>query len=224
MRDTSAFCNKSVVNRDQLRELQMQLAEDRAANRGEGEQAAKAALVRDRMTAAGVPAAYRDVAPDGSCLKRLEDGFGYWIAGTDNGTGKTTRAARMVRTWIERGHVSASFVRCAGIKAIETGDRLGDEARWIGAGLLVLDDLGKEPRSEWVAARILDVVDARVSAGKPIIVTSNLSIAGWRDALAAGGKVRPDTASALYSRLNGACEAVHIEGADMREGAWQGAR
>lgn len=209
---------KAVVTRDELRELQMQLARDRAANRGEGDAAARAAVVRERMTAAGVPAAYRDVAPDSSCLQRLESGFGYWIAGMENGTGKTTRAARMVRTWIERGHVSAAFVRCAGIKAIER-DKSDDVARWVSVGLLVLDDLGKEPRSEWVAARVLDVVDARVAARKPIIVTSNTTMAGYRDALVHGG-VRTDTAAAIYSRLNGACEALHVTGEDMRQGMW----
>ena len=87
-------------------------------------------------------------------------------------------------------------------------------------GLLVLDDLGKEPRNEWIAARILDVVDARVSAQKPVIVTSNMTLAGYRDALVAGG-VRSYTAAALYSRLNGACEALHVRGNDMRESLWE---
>lgn len=212
---------RSVVTRAELAEMQMELARQAAARRGEAaSDAVRQTLIRERMTAADVPAAYRDVAPDGTCLERLESGFGYWIAGSENGTGKTTRAARMVRTWIERGHVSAAFVRCAGIKAFDKSQsRIGDEARWVSVGLLVLDDLGKEPRSEWIAARILDVVDARVSAQKPVIVTSNMTLAGYRDALVAGG-VRSDTAAALYSRLNGACEALHVTGNDMRESLW----
>ena len=213
---------RSVVTRAELAEMQMELARQAAARRGEAaSDAVRQPLIRERMTAADVPAAYRDVAPDGTCLERLESGFGYWIAGSENGTGKTTRAARMVRTWIERGHVSAAFVRCAGIKAFDKSQsRIGDEARWVSVGLLVLDDLGKEPRNEWIAARILDVVDARVSAQKPVIVTSNMTLAGYRDALVAGG-VRSYTAAALYSRLNGACEALHVRGNDMRESLWE---
>ena len=213
---------RSVVTRAELAEMQMELARQAVARRGEAaSDAVRQTLIRERMTAADVPAAYRDVAPDGTCLERLESGFGYWIAGSENGTGKTTRAARMVRTWIERGHVSAAFVRCAGIKAFDKSQsRIGDEARWVSVGLLVLDDLGKEPRNEWIAARILDVVDARVSAQKPVIVTSNMTLAGYRDALVAGG-VRSYTAAALYSRLNGACEALHVRGNDMRESLWE---
>lgn len=212
---------RSVVTRAELAEMQMELARQAAARRGDAaSDAVRQTLIRERMTAADVPAAYRDVAPDGTCLERLESGFGYWIAGEENGTGKTTLAARMVRTWIERGHVSAAFVRCAGIKAFDRSQsRIDGEARWVSVGLLVLDDLGKEPRSEWIAARILDVVDARVSAQKPVIVTSNMTLAGYRDALVAGG-VRSDTAAALYSRLNGACEALHVTGNDMRESLW----
>lgn len=211
--------SKAVVTRDELREMQMDLARQRAARRGAGDEVARSAILRERMSAAGVPLAYRDVAADRDSLPRLEAGSGFWIAGTDNGTGKTTRAARMVRAWLERGHGTAAFVRCPGIRAVDRGAST-EQGRWVSAGLLVLDDLGKEPRSEWVAARVLDVVDARASAGRPIVVTSNLSIAMYRDALVAGG-IRNDTAAALYSRLNGICEALHVEGTDMREGKWE---
>jgi len=42
--------------------------------------------------------------------------------------------------------------------------------------LLVLDDLGAEKTSEWVNDRLYLIVNRRYESGKPVVVTTNLSL------------------------------------------------
>lgn len=48
--------------------------------------------------------------------------------------------------------------------------------------LLIIDDLGIERNTEYALEQVYAVIDERYKAGKPLIITTNLTIAQIRDA------------------------------------------
>ena len=58
----------------------------------------------------------------------------------------------------------------------EEGDPDDTHAQLIGCDLLILDDLGTEIASDYVAAGLYDVVNARMLAGRPTIISTNLDM------------------------------------------------
>jgi DNA replication protein DnaC len=138
------------------------------------------------------------------------------------GVGKTHLAAALLRTIIERTGVRGRFCKMGDLlrrmrnsynPAIQTTEQqILDPI--LTCDLLVLDDLGKERLTEWVADTIDLVVDARYSAGRALIVTTNYpdvddseEINGlwWR----VGFRTR--------SRLHKMCRTVVLDGADYRD-------
>jgi DNA replication protein DnaC len=75
-----------------------------------------------------------------------------------------------------------------------------------GTGCLVLDDLDKINPSEWAKAQLFTAIDARVQAGKPILVTTNLS----------PGKLGERFGQPIVSRIVGACDVFEMPGRDRR--------
>ena len=78
--------------------------------------------------------------------------------------------------------------------------------RVVGAGLLVIDDLGTEKRGEWVAERLTMIVDERHKRNKPTIMTTNL---------------KPDelpgaVGERIASRLTAGATIVPVGGDDLR--------
>ena len=47
--------------------------------------------------------------------------------------------------------------------------------------LLILDDFGAERNTEYALEQLFNVIDARYQAGKPLILTSNLSLADLKN-------------------------------------------
>jgi DNA replication protein DnaC len=81
------------------------------------------------------------------------------------------------------------------------------------AELLVLDDLGAEKTSEWVAETLNLIVNTRYSERRLTIFTSNFDIIDETD---------PDSLQArvgfrMFSRMHEMCEFIHMDGADYRE-------
>lgn len=191
---------------------------DRACREWEARQEAE--RVRARLDASGIPPAYRsaDVAdcppevrawaesPTAGLL--LQGGFG---------TGKTHAAC-------------AALIALAPTRSVRftTVDRMlrerrdsfsGAEAegsvagRFLNAGALCLDDLGKERQTEWGVAALFEVVDARLSRGLPTIVTTNYAGRELLARMSAGGDAT--TAKAIVSRMAGYDRAV-LAGGDRR--------
>lgn len=73
--------------------------------------------------------------------------------------------------------------------------------------LIVLDDFGSERSTEGMKELAYSVLDARVTSGLPLIVTTNLGLADFRTV---GEKQR------LYSRLYQSCVFVEAKGSDKR--------
>lgn len=72
--------------------------------------------------------------------------------------------------------------------------------------LLVLDDLGKQRLTDWVAEQFYVLIDGLWSGQKQVVITTNLTPAGLQAHLS----------PALVSRLLGLCHIVPLDGKDLR--------
>ena len=130
------------------------------------------------------------------------------------GTGKTSAAVGAMRVL----HFAGAYCIYGTLPFIMESlrpVRPGDDAtalrmsidRVVGAGLLVIDDLGTEKRGEWVAERLTMIVDERHKRNKPTIVTTN---------------IKPDdlpgaVGERIASRLTAGATIVVASGDDLRK-------
>lgn len=75
---------------------------------------------------------------------------------------------------------------------------------------LVLDDLDKVRPTEYGAEQVFNAIDRRLTAGIPLLVTSNLTPAEL------AGRYPEPYGSAIASRLGGECRVVQMQGSDRR--------
>lgn len=80
-------------------------------------------------------------------------------------------------------------------------------ARVLGAGLLVLDDLGAAHTTSWNVDAVYRVIDHRWSEMLPTIITSNFD----------PGTLSAQLSERVTSRLFGMCRTVELTGADRRQ-------
>ena len=81
------------------------------------------------------------------------------------------------------------------------------------ADLLVLDDLGAEHESyrEKEKQLLYSVIDTRIRNGKPMVVTTNLTLAQLKEKL-----TTEDGVARTYDRLMGMCTPIKVEGESKR--------
>ena len=129
------------------------------------------------------------------------------------GTGKTYAAACIVNALIDKGwrckmtSISSivSEMESWKVERQQILDELNDYA------LLVLDDIGAERDSDYMQAKVFDIIDARAKSGKPLICTTNLTEKELT-------KPRGIAGERIYSRLLMMCTPVTVEGKDRRKG------
>ena len=80
--------------------------------------------------------------------------------------------------------------------------------------LLVIDDFGKEPPTDWALSQLFRVVNARYEALKPVVVTTQFSRPALIERLSKNGDEQ--TAVAIVSRLFEMCRKVELAGSDRR--------
>lgn len=132
----------------------------------------------------------------------------------DVGTGKTFYAAVIANALIEKGY----RVKMTSVSRIvnSLGEVFGEERnRYIDAmnrcDLLILDDFGVERTSEYVLEIVYAVVDGRYKAGKPMIVTTNLT----KDEMASEeSELR---LRRVYDRIGEMCVPVLVKGTSRRK-------
>ena len=74
----------------------------------------------------------------------------------------------------------------------------------------ILDDLGMEHSSEFAMTQLFNIVDGRYRTGKPLIVTTNLTLQELKNP--------PDLAHRrIYDRLLEMCTPLRINGQNVRE-------
>lgn len=95
------------------------------------------------------------------------------------GTGKTYAAACIANALIDRGIpvMMTSFPVILGTSKFEMNDIVRQAMEY---DLIIVDDLGVERDTEFSAETVYQFIDARYRAGKPMIVTTNLSLKDMR--------------------------------------------
>jgi DNA replication protein DnaC len=131
----------------------------------------------------------------------------------NTGNGKTFVAACIANALIDKGvpvlmtSFSKIINQITGIYAEERIEYLQSINQY---DLLILDDLGTERDSKYSMELVYEVVDSRYKAGKPLIVTSNISMAEMKN---------PENMDRqrIYSRILEMCMQIHFEGEDRRK-------
>lgn len=169
---------------------------------------------------AGVPIRFQAVPPSKELPKELQAGGGVYIQGRV-GVGKTWTACAMLRGWLEQNPTrSARFVSSiALLTAIRsTFDGAGSEggilAEYQTAGLLVIDDLGKEVPTSWALSKVFELVDSRWANVRPTIITTQFAPSKLAARFAERGDL--ETAQAIVSRLVDNAKPIKINGRDRR--------
>lgn len=130
------------------------------------------------------------------------------------GSGKTFLAACIANALLEQGY----RVMMASLPTLiaQMGDDFGEERadilrRVTNADLLVLDDVGVERDTEYSMEQAYEVINARYKSGKPLVVTTNLSMRDLKD-------VNALSKSRIYDRLKELCHPALVKGGSRRAG------
>ena len=140
-----------------------------------------------------------------------QDGKGLMFYGT-TGTGKTFIAACIVNALLDKG-VKCQMTNFPRLINTLSGMYEGKQEFIDGLNsysLLVIDDLAIERDTEYAAEIVQNIVDSRYTAGKPMIITTNLT---YNDFL----NPRDIRKQRLYSRLKEMCLPIEVKGKDRRE-------
>lgn len=130
------------------------------------------------------------------------------------GTGKTFAACEVANALIDKGipcYVT-NFSRLANTIQGMFDDRQGYIDSLADYELLVIDDLGAERKSEYMQEIVWNIVDARYRSGKPMIITTNLSL----DEIKSPANINY---SRIYDRIIERCFPVEVAGKSRRRAA-----
>ena len=136
------------------------------------------------------------------------------------GTGKTFLAAILAQELMKAGK-SVLFVDVPTLldnlrktfnKSSDSDTTLDEMMKALStADVLILDDMGVENPTAWVAERVYLIVNDRYNTDKPVIVTSNLSLGALINRFA-----DEITGTRIVSRLQQMCKLAEITGSDRR--------
>ncbi len=137
------------------------------------------------------------------------------------GTGKTYLAFCIANNLINKMTpvIAISSIGLLG-RIKETYSRYGSEGEveiinsLKNASLLILDDLGAENNTAWSKEKIYEIIDSRYRDGKPIIITTNLSLEQLKNKMAG-----EDGIHRTYDRLVEMCTPLEIKGRPRRKEA-----
>lgn len=172
-----------------------------------------------RLSIATLAAVALEHPKEAGILRRYAQNFrelytdqqGLLLYGT-NGTGKSFAAAALCNALIEDGH-EVHFTSFSRIDQQTAAGTRGDKKIYLDSlneyALLVLDDLGAERRSEYMQELVFSVIDSRYTSGKPVVITTNLTLQDLKN---------PQTAqqSRIYDRILQICYPVEMTGASIR--------
>lgn len=138
-----------------------------------------------------------------------EKGLGLLIWG-GIGTGKSFAAACIANALIEQG-VSVIMMNSPEIMDALYEEKSGTMNKLSSCGLLIIDDLGSERDSQFSREQVFKVIDRRLLSGKPLVVTTNLSLEEFK-------KPQSDDEARIISRLMDTCpQPVQFVGEDRRK-------
>jgi len=144
---------------------------------------------------------------DEMCQKR--QGLLFW--GTV-GTGKSYTAACIANELMERNIpvIMTSFVKI--LQNIQ-GDQEEEKvfmSRLNDAELLIIDDLGTERATDYALEKVYNIIDSRYRAGKPLILTTNMTVREMQENMDIRYK-------RIYDRIYEMCFPVQVPGRSRRE-------
>lgn len=175
-----------------------------------------------KLSKAGVPPRYKVAThPQEGLWEAVRDGRSLYICGRV-GTGKTHLASAIARHLVLDGRMTVRMMTTVDVmdafKATFGGSGSEQEVavRLGKVDVLVLDDLGKEPPTDWTLSRLFQVINARYEAMRPIVITTQFSRSALIKRLAKNGD--EETAIAIVSRLCETSQTVVLDGADRRVG------
>lgn len=154
--------------------------------------------------------------------KAAQSKNGLFIVGSP-GTGKTHLAAAIANEVMETGThvVFGTMIDLLGqIKEMFRYE--GGEAEMLRkyktVPLLVIDDIGKEPPTDWAVSTIYNIINGRYEACLPTIVTSNYEKTDFITRLTSKETRDDTTARATLDRLREMCRGVKLFGESRRGG------
>lgn len=177
----------------------------------------EADMLRSRLRRAGVPERFLDAPID--LTFDLTGGKGVMVFGKQ-GTGKTTKAAGILKGWMSENNGAAWFRTGADIlteigatySSYETEQSV--LAKYGKCKLLVIDDLGKENPTDQALTKLWQVIDTRYGAMLPTVITTQHDLNELvRELSRKGGQ---QTALAIVSRLYETCQPVSLGNVDHR--------
>lgn len=127
------------------------------------------------------------------------------------GTGKTYAAMCIANALLDMGVqvIATNFSRIiADMENFKT-DSNEYVDRLVSCSLLIIDDLGAERNTSTATQYVGDIIDARIRANKPLIVTTNVSLEDMK-------KCTDIDKQRIYSRIRGTTLPVKAIGDDMR--------
>ncbi|SMP38323.1 ATP-binding protein [Anoxynatronum buryatiense] len=135
------------------------------------------------------------------------------------GVGKSFAAFAVANELISRHREVVIAVSAMGLLARirETFNRQDREAEidiirtLENASLLVLDDLGSEQKTDWATAMLYQIIDNRYRSGKPLLITTNLSLQQLQQKLTGYDQV-----VRTYDRLMEMCQPITVKGPSQR--------
>lgn len=136
-------------------------------------------------------------------------GMGMLLWG-DVGTGKSYMAACIANALLEQEKrvLMTNFTTISNgvFAAIDKNDYIESVCAY---DLLILDDLCSERNSGFVVENVFSVLDRRVCSGKPMIITTNLTVKEMRETHNLDYK-------RIYDRVLGSCQPICIKGESHR--------
>ena len=124
-----------------------------------------------------------------------------FVGGT--GLGKTFLAACVARAVADRGYSVAYetsahlFAKLEQAKFTPSEEARREAAKLTECDLLILDDLGTEMPGQFVTAALYSLLNDRLLAGKPMLITTNLNVEEM------GRRYSPQIASRIYGGFEG---------------------
>lgn len=142
-------------------------------------------------------------------MYRERQGLLFW--GTV-GTGKSYTAACIANELLERNIpvVMTSFVKILQNIQGNPEEEKVFMSRLNDARLLIIDDLGTERNTDYALEKVYNIIDSRYRVGKPLILTTNMTVKEMQDTTDIRYK-------RIYDRIFEMCFPVRVSGRSWRE-------